>query len=98
MQEQVDSGDPAYSPRHAHRKVVSFPGPGRGSSVLMFLLYFVGADWKVRLARFGRSELHGTAASALGLHRCSTCSRRVLTVPGCRAWSTLSIDAIQDRK
>ncbi len=33
--------------------------------VLMFLLYFVGEDWKVRPARFDRFGLCGTAASAL---------------------------------
>ena len=65
MQEQVNSGDPAEFPRHAHRKVVSFPGSGRGSAVLIFLLYFVGEDWKVRPVRFERYGLCGTAASAL---------------------------------
>jgi hypothetical protein len=35
MQEQVNSGDPAKFPRYAHRKVVSFPGSGRSSAVLI---------------------------------------------------------------
>ena len=60
MQEQINSGDPAKFPRYAHRKVVSFPGSGRGSAVLIVLLYFVGATGK-----FDRSDSSATGSAEL---------------------------------